>query len=94
MMSEHGLCKGCDEQYTLSYAHIERLLSKPIMQDVDVIVPDDVYAERLAKCQGCSQLWQGETCLLCGCFVRVSAKFKRKSCPDLKNKQWDALTSN
>lgn len=86
-------CKGCDEQFKLSHEQIERLLAKPAMNDPETIVSDDIYDMRLTKCRNCSQLWQNETCLLCGCFVRVSAKFKGKSCPDLKNKQWDALTS-
>jgi len=95
MMSNEAksLCKGCDEQFITSNEQIERILAKPSMQNPETIVPDHIYNERLAKCKDCAHLWQKETCLLCGCFVRISAKFKSKSCPDIKNKQWDALTS-
>jgi hypothetical protein len=75
-------CKGCRDDYQVSEDRIDRMLAAPMFHsDSGICVPDDVYQERLTLCRDCSKLVGGHTCALCGCFVRIAAKFKDKSCP-------------
>ncbi|WP_391571327.1 DUF6171 family protein [Cohnella sp.] len=76
------LCKGCRDDYRVSEERIDKMLATPLFRsDSGVCVPDDVYQERLSLCRDCSKLIGGHTCALCGCFVRIAAKLKDKSCP-------------
>lgn len=78
---QDGACKGCGDQYRVTSADIDRMLTAPIFRSEDACVPDDVYRRRLAACRGCSKLTDGETCAACGCYVRVAAKLRAKRCP-------------
>lgn len=48
---------------------------------------DEAYVKRLEICKNCDNLISG-TCLKCGCYVEFRAAFKKKHCPDAKNKKW------
>lgn len=85
-------CKGCGPQYEVTEEQIDRILQSPMFLDHHVAVTEVIYRERLAQCEQCEHLYQMQTCLLCGCYVRVAAKYRAKSCPNVKNKRWSALT--
>ena len=75
-------CKGCRGDMHVTEERIDKLLAAPMFREGSpVCVPDDVYEARLRRCAACPQLLGGHTCALCGCFVRVRAKFKEKGCP-------------
>ncbi|MHA7962569.1 DUF6171 family protein [Paenibacillus sp. CAU 1782] len=74
-------CKGCDNRYQVSSADIDRMLAAPMFSRSDVCVSDAEYDARLQACRSCPRLLDGETCSACGCYVRVAAKLKSKSCP-------------
>lgn len=50
-------------------------------------VEDQLYRQRLEKCDTCEGLRQG-LCKFCGCFVTVRAIKKQMSCPNPKGKMW------
>lgn len=86
-------CKGCGSNYQVSSSDIDRMLAAPIFSRSDVCVSDDEYNARLQVCRSCPRLLDGETCSACGCYVRVAAKLKSKSCPLPGGGLWPAVTS-
>jgi len=75
-------CKGCRGELEATEERIDKLLAAPMFRPGSVAcVSDDVYSARLRMCRDCPRLIGGHTCSLCGCFVRVRAKFKEKGCP-------------
>lgn len=83
-------CRGCGPQYEVTEAQIDRILQAPMFRDQSIVVPAEVYEQRLSACRACEQLLQGQTCQLCGCFVRVSAQYRSKSCPNVKQRGWES----
>ncbi|MFC5529793.1 DUF6171 family protein [Cohnella yongneupensis] len=71
-------CKGCSASVHATAEQIQRLLSKV---KAEHSVSDEQYAMRLAACRTCESLAYASTCMHCGCFVQVRAKFKDKGCP-------------
>jgi hypothetical protein len=86
-MRDASLCKGCGPQYDVTEERITRMLEAPMFQ-TDIAVADEVYEQRLALCWSCSRLMNGQTCTVCGCFVRVRAKFKDRGCPNPGEARW------
>jgi hypothetical protein len=82
-------CKGCRGGLRPASADIDRMLEAAMFHSPDVCVPDSVYRSRIAACAGCPKLQDGETCLVCGCYVRISAKLKAKACPLPGDRRWD-----
>lgn len=82
-----GSCKGCNDSYTATEAQIDRILASPMFQ-TSISVPDDVYEERLRQCATCPKLMDGMTCLVCGCFIRIAAKYRDRSCPNPDDRRW------
>lgn len=80
-------CKGCSASVHISNAQIERILAS-LARHPDACVTDEVYEERLNICMGCPSLAYETTCLHCGCFVAVRAKFKDKHCPMPGGARW------
>ncbi len=88
-------CKGCRGDAMATEERIDRMLSQPMFRDgSDACVPDDVYEDRLRTCRSCPKLIGGHTCSLCGCFVRIRAKFKTKSCPAPGGAGWPPYASS
>jgi hypothetical protein len=79
-MIENRSCKGCREDYKVTDDQIDRMLKSPMFH-TDQCVPDSIYRDRLQMCSECPKLLGGNTCSLCGCIVRITAKLKEKSCP-------------
>ncbi|NMA82378.1 MAG: hypothetical protein GX962_00745 [Epulopiscium sp.] len=55
---------------------------------LDDCVEDDEYKKRLQACKDCLALYYESTCKYCGCFVRMRAKRKNKSCPYPGQDKW------
>lgn len=57
-------------------------------------VSDDIYEERLRKCNNCPLLntanAENPSCSKCGCFVKIKAKWASESCPK-EEKEWLAI---
>ncbi|WP_338552070.1 hypothetical protein [Paenibacillus sp. KS-LC4] len=87
-------CKGCDDSYTVTEAQIQRILAAPMFQSSERCVDDEVYAARLRECGSCPKLMSGTTCMVCGCIVRISAKYKEKSCPNPNDVRWRSVASH
>lgn len=87
MSAVNGPCKGCRDDYRVTDEQIDRILSAPMFQS-DICVPDDVYELRLAKCRECPKFEYGTTCVVCGCYVRIAAKYKNRSCPKPGDSRW------
>jgi len=88
-MSVQSPCKGCREEYRATEEQIDRLLDHPMFQaDSEISVPDSVYLGRLEQCMSCPRLSAGTTCLVCGCFVRVAAKYRNRACPLAGESRW------
>lgn len=49
---------------------------------------DQALAERLEACANCTQLAEDDSCLRCGCPVKVKATWASESCPEGK---WAAV---
>jgi hypothetical protein len=86
-------CRGCGPQYDVTEAQIDRVLQAPMFQDERIVVPAEVYEQRLSICRSCQHLLQAQTCQLCGCFVRVSAQYRSKSCPNVRDRGWATYTN-
>ena len=71
-------CKGCSGSVHVSSEQIGRLIAKLRAADC---VTDELYTRRLQACGRCDSLAYESTCMHCGCFVQVRAKFKDKECP-------------
>lgn len=71
-------CKGCRASVKATAEQIRRLVSriKP-----EHCAPDELYARRLEACRSCESFAYGTTCMHCGCFVEVRAKFNERHCP-------------
>jgi len=82
-------CRGCGPQYEVTEAQIDRILQAPMFRDENIVVPAEVYEQRLDRCSSCEHLLQRQTCQLCGCFVRVSAMYRSKSCPNVRARGWE-----
>ncbi|MUT66904.1 DUF6171 family protein [Paenibacillus sp. NEAU-GSW1] len=82
-------CKGCSDSYKVTEEQIQRILAAPMFQ-YPVSVSDDVYEARLSECSACPKLMDGTTCLVCGCIVRVAAKYRNRSCPNANDRRWHA----
>ena len=83
-------CKGCRAGHAVTEELIARLLSVPALQSSDVAVPDDVYLTRLEACASCPSLQRdGFTCGVCGCIVRVMARYRHRACPRPGETRWD-----
>lgn len=50
-------------------------------------VDDQLYQQRLEKCETCEAMHQG-LCQYCGCFVIVRAVKKRMTCPNPTGRLW------
>ncbi|WP_369688919.1 DUF6171 family protein [Bacillus sp. FJAT-26390] len=87
MMSSKNQCKGCRDEYIVTDEQIDRILAAPMFQ-TDISVPDDVYEQRLMQCGGCPKFQYGTTCAICGCFVRIAAKYKNRACPLPGDSRW------
>ena len=83
-----SLCKGCVESVMVTEEVIEELI-KETEEQPTLIVPEEIYQERLAICDTCSSLQYGTTCAHSGCIVRYRAKFKNKSCPFAGKPKWE-----
>jgi hypothetical protein len=86
-------CKGCGEQYRVTDEQIDRMLEKPMFRSAELCVPDNVYEERLEQCLRCSRLQAGQTCTVCGCFVRIAAKYRERACPLPGDSRWAKHTA-
>lgn len=53
-------------------------------------VDDKEYARRLAICKSCPQWRKGWICAVCGCLLKVKARWASESCP-LDPPKWPAL---
>jgi len=85
-------CKGCRSDLQVTEERIDKMLSSPMFRQGSAhCVPDDVYEARLRACGACPKLIGGHTCALCGCLVRIRAKFKDKSCPAPGEAGWPRL---
>lgn len=90
-MSRDRSCKGCRDEYQVTEAQINRVLSSAMFKPENS-VPESVYEARLQHCKACPKLMGGYTCSLCGCIVRITAKLKEKSCPLPGGPMWQAMT--
>jgi len=86
-MSSNNACKGCRDDYLVTDEQIDRILAAPMFQS-EISVPDDVYEQRLQQCRDCSKFQYGTTCIVCGCFVRIAAKYKERACPNPGDSRW------
>lgn len=53
--------------------------------DEEIKVEDEIYRERLIRCEECDNLTDG-ICKICGCFVEYRAAMKAKGCPAIHQK--------
>ena len=87
-MSRKEGCKGCRSEYRVTEEQIDRMLELPMFQSAELCVPEEVYEQRLNQCRGCPKLQFGNTCTVCGCFVRIAAKYKDRACPNPGDTRW------
>lgn len=82
-------CKGClpEADYDSRISRMVEALSAYPEQCVD----DKLYAHRISICKACPSLAYDNTCMHCGCFVAVRAKFKEKACPYPGQAKWTAV---
>lgn len=85
-------CRGCGPQYEVTEQQIDRILQAPMFQDKELVVSENDYEERLSSCYSCEYLLNEQTCQLCGCYVRVAAKYRSKSCPNVRDRKWTAVS--
>ena len=49
--------------------------------------PQELYEKRLSECKECDNLISG-VCMKCGCYVEFRAAFKKRNCPNVKDRRW------
>lgn len=81
-------CKGCTAGVHVSDKQIQRIL-KALDAHPEQCVSDDIYQQRMAFCVTCPSLAYDTTCMHCGCFVAVRAKFNEKGCPNPGHSRWE-----
>jgi hypothetical protein len=86
-MNDTTACKGCGPEYIVTEERITRMLEAPMFQ-TEIAVPDEVYERRLEACRSCPKLMNGSTCAVCGCFVRIRAKYTNRGCPNPGKARW------
>ena len=60
-------------------------VSKDLLQNQEVFVPEEKQTERLNICATCEHYESNDKrCKLCGCFMEAKVKFVSSSCPVLK----------
>lgn len=79
-------CPGCTASVH-DDAQIRRILAA-LSRRPEACVDDGMYEARLAACRACPDLAYGTTCLHCGCFVAVRAKFRDRHCPMPGGARW------
>lgn len=79
-------CPGCTASVN-DDAQIRRILAA-LSRRPEACVDDGMYEARLAACRACPDLAYGTTCLHCGCFVAVRAKFRDRHCPMPGGARW------
>lgn len=84
---ERRYCRLCDTEMMVAEA---RALIREYVASLprEACVDDDVYAERLCRCEVCPHLSGGDTCALCGCLLPVRARLRAKGCPDPTGNRW------
>jgi hypothetical protein len=82
-------CKGCltEVNYESRIARMVEALSAYPEQCVD----EHTYEHRMSMCKSCPSLAYDNTCMHCGCFVAVRAKFKDKACPYPGQAKWESV---
>ncbi|AFZ66344.1 hypothetical protein Deipe_0767 [Deinococcus peraridilitoris DSM 19664] len=83
-------CRGCCGAHAVTEDLVTRLLSAPTLNAPAVVVPDAVYSARLEACARCPSLQPDRfTCGVCGCIVRVMAKYRDRACRRPGDPRWD-----
>jgi Family of unknown function (DUF6171) len=81
------VCKGCTRNVNIKTDEVDQILSKIIVNS-NVMVPKELYIQRMTICNGCSSLVYGTTCSHSGCLVEFRTKFSNKKCPNPSGAKW------
>jgi len=80
-------CRNCSNSIIVSDEEIEAQIKKVIESGVP-LADRDLYAKRLAACAACERLVYGNTCMSCGCHVKVRALNALRICPHESGSKW------
>jgi hypothetical protein len=80
-------CKGCSADVQVTNKQIQRILHS-LNAHPEQCVDDEIYEQRMTACRACPSLAYDTTCMHCGCFVAVRAKFIEKGCPHPGHPVW------
>lgn len=79
------LCKKCLLKDFAPDEYLESMRVYLQGLEEEVKVKEEVYRDRLSKCEECDKLNEG-ICRICGCFVEYRAAIKIRYCPDIQPK--------
>ncbi|MBD2845987.1 hypothetical protein IDH44_12350 [Paenibacillus sp. IB182496] len=82
-------CRGCRGEAEITSEQIERGVGA-LLRSGRPLVPEPLYAQRLAACAACPSLLGGHTCARCGCIVQISARLRERRCPNPGGGRWPA----
>lgn len=66
----------CSIEFTKSLTDSLKKLSKDRS-----MVEDEIYRERIGVCRDCEHILPLDQCGVCGCFIRIKARFGVMECP-------------
>lgn len=87
-MPERDECKGCTATVRLTQEEIAQIFGETARVKNVKLVTEEVYMQRLDKCNNCTALDYGTTCRHCGCLVQIKAKLLAAKCPYPYEPRW------
>lgn len=80
-------CRKCSGDRNISDQEIEDQIKRVIESGVP-LADRELYGKRLAICAACERLVFGNTCMSCGCIVKVRALNALRICPHESGSKW------
>lgn len=80
-------CRKCSGSISISNEEIEAQINKVIESGVP-LAEKNLYRKRLEACDACERLVYGNTCMSCGCIVKVRALNALRICPHESGSRW------
>lgn len=80
-------CRKCSGNINISDQEIKAQIKKVIESGVP-LASRGLYGKRLAACNACDRLVYGNTCMSCGCIVKVRALNALRICPHESGSKW------
>lgn len=87
-------CRHCDQDPgKISSQAYQEMMAWLAAQPPEILVPADLFNQRLNACKVCDSFAAEAICRHCGCFVIMRASMRLKGCPYPGQPRWPACPS-